>query len=277
MKNELNSNMNNTNETDRPVIVLVAFGTSMPEARKVFDHIDDQARKRFSAYEIRWGFTSGRIVKKLKGQGIAVKELAEVVDDLRTEGHRAAVFQSLHVVPGQEYEDINKLDTSGLDVAVGKALLSNDRDIETVIAAMDDNIDPAAVNVIISHGNANFPEFSRQLIALAEKIHARYDNVIVCSIEGQPGTGGLIEAKRQASQTGRVHFIPLMVVAGTHVMDDVLGDADDSWKNIIGAKESTCATPLGRNDRVLDVFFEHLETALASLMTTARQELGNRK
>jgi len=250
---------------ERPAIVLVAFGTSNAEARKVFDHIDAAAKRQYPKHDIRWAFTSQFILKKLKQQGVAVRSLEEVVNDLKSDGHTSAVFQSLHITPGQEYHEIEQVDTSGLRIAVGGALLTDGPDIAAVIAALDGAIKKDATNVVICHGNRSHPEFNRQLVALADSIEAQYDNVVVCSISGQPGTEKLARARREAVQSGSVHFIPMMVVAGVHVAEDVLSDETGSWKNVIGAKETTCAEPAGYNDKVLAVYFGHLDKALAEL------------
>ena len=44
-----------------------------------------------------------------------------------------------------------------------------------------------------------------------------------------------------------------------------MGDTEDSWKSAVGAKQTSCAKPLGYNDKVLDVYFQHLDEALAEL------------
>ena len=251
--------------SSKPTIVLVAFGTSVPEARKVFDCIDATARKRYPGADIRWAFTSAFIRKKLKARGVVTQSIEEVVADLRANGCTIAVFQSLHVVPGQEFSEIGKVDTDGLKIAVGKALLTTDADIAAVIAAVGRDIDPGAANVIAAHGNNRHPEFNAQIVAFAKAIEAVHENVFVCSVEGQPGMDGLKAARRLAATRGKVNFIPLMVVAGDHILNDVCGDKADSWKTIVAAGTSTCAKPLGYNDAVLDVYFDHIDEAMAKM------------
>ncbi len=256
----------------RPAIVLVAFGTSVPKARKVFDYVEAAARKRYPEHDVRWAFTSQFVVKKLRRQGVEVKSLGEVIADLKSDGHTSAVFQSLHVVPGQGYHDIRKVDTSGLRITVGSALLADDHDIGAVAKALEDEIKASIPNVIVCHGNQHHRKFNRQLVAFAERVEAKHANVVVCSIDGQPGTDKLAKARGEAVSSGKVHFIPLMVVAGVHVTEDVLSDKTDSWKSIIGAKETTCAKPLGYRDKVLAVYFRHLDKALSTLNQQAASE-----
>jgi sirohydrochlorin cobaltochelatase len=252
--------------SNKPTIVLVAFGTSVHEARKVFDYIDAAARKRYPNHDIRWAFTSQFIIRKLKAQGIETQGLAEVIADLRAAGCKKIVLQSLHVAPGQEFREIEKVDTSGLSVAVGKALLTTDEDIDAVIGALARDIDAESANVVVCHGNHKHPQFNAQLIRLSERIESRHDNVVVCAVEGdRPGTAGLKQAKSLAAKSGRVNFIPLMIVAGDHVQNDVLGDEADSWKTIVSAKKTTCTKPLGYNDKILDIYFRHLDAAMKTL------------
>lgn len=256
------SNSVQENKSDKPAIVMVAFGTSVPEARKVFDYIDSKVKERYSDYDVRWAFTSEFIQRKLEKQGIITKNLQQVVSDLKKEGFKSAVFQSLHVAPGQEFEEINAIDTSGLGTAVGKALLSSDADIEKVVDALTDDIKAESANVIACHGNDHHSEFNKQLLVFAEKIESKYPNVFVCSVEGQPGTEKLKEVSSVAQKTDSVNFIPLMIVAGDHIMNDVVGDEAESWKNVVGAENNFCAKPLGHNDKVIDVYLDHLSLAL---------------
>ncbi|MBW8016157.1 MAG: hypothetical protein FVQ82_08220 [Planctomycetes bacterium] len=253
------------NSSDKPAIVMVAFGTSKPQARKVYDYIDSKVKGKYSSHEVRWAFTSEFIQRKLAKQGIVIRNPQQVVADLKREGFKSAVFQSLHVSPGQEFNEIAAVYVSGFKIAVGKALLSSDADIEAVIKALGKDIKTGSANIIASHGNRHHPEFNKQLLAFAKKIEPLYSNVFVCSVEGQPGTEKLKKASLLTKKTGSANFIPLMIVAGDHIMNDVVGDEAESWKNIVGAKQNFRARPLGYNDKVIDIYLEHLNSALKSI------------
>ena len=252
-------------DSKKPAIVLVAFGTSVATARPVFDHIDAQARKRYAGYDVHWAFTSQFIINKLKRQGIVTRNVAEVVVELRQKGVKSVVFQSLHVVPGQEYRSVLAEDTSGFQVAFGDALMTSDQDIDAVVAALDKDIDAQQPTVIVAHGNDHHPEFNKQLVALTKVIEKKYPNLVVASVEGQPGIGSLDKVKVNSVKHGSVKFVPLMIVAGDHIMNDVMGDEEDSWKSIIQAKKSECAASLGWNNAILEIYFSHLDRALQQL------------
>jgi sirohydrochlorin cobaltochelatase len=174
------------------------------------------------------------------------------------------------VVPGQEFtHKVLPLADEAPGLAVGTPLLTEDSDIERTIdalaAAHPTISDPSVANVVVAHGNERHPEFAERILALATRIHGRYPNVFVASVEGEPGTAPLEEARVWAQQSGHVHFVPLMVVAGDHVLNDVMGDEEDSWKQVVAAPKVTCGQPLGYLSAICDVFFDHLDDAIRRL------------
>lgn len=248
---------------DQPAIVMIAFGTSVAEARQVFDFIDRQARRRFPKHDLRWAFTSQFIIDKLKKQGVVTYNVEEVIAQLHEQGHRRVVFQSLHVAPGQEYRSVLAADTGDLEVAYGTALLTSDADIDRVIDALQVHIDPGQPTVVVAHGNDRYPQFNQRIEAFAARIETSYPRLVVASVEGSPGLGPLQKVK--AWQPQQVNFVPLMIVAGDHIRNDVLGDEPDSWKNIIAAPQVQASPSMGWNQEILEIYFDHLEQALAQL------------
>lgn len=253
----------NTQER-KPAIVLVAFGTSVEQARKVFDHIDSRARQHYPEYNLRWAFTSQFIIDKLKRRGVVTYNVDEVIAQLRAEGVDRIVFQSLHIAPGQEYRKVLAADTSGLRVAFGDALMTSNKDIERTIDALRPHIDAQEPTVVAAHGNDKYPRFNERIEAFAARIEAEYPRLVVASVEGSPGLDPLQKIKEM--EPDQVNFVPLMIVAGDHILNDVLGDEDDSWKNVIAALQAEATESLGWNDAVLDIYFDHLETALQQVM-----------
>ena len=250
----------------KSTIVLVASGTSVPRARRVYDYIDSAAKNRYPNADIRWAFTSRFIRDKLAGQGVVTKSVEEIVNDLRSGGRGQAVFQSVHVVPGLEFREIGKAIAKEPGFALGSALLTTDADIAAAIKAVGKDIRDDSANIIIAHGNACNPEFNEQLVKFARAIESTRDNVFVCTIQGLPGRENLQVARKQLARSGNANFIPLMIVAGDHILNDVVGEGEDSWKNIISASSNTLAGPLGYNDEVLAIYFQHIDEALTRLM-----------
>ncbi|HEC85217.1 MAG: hypothetical protein DRR19_17735 [Candidatus Parabeggiatoa sp. nov. 1] len=249
-----------------PPIVLVTFGTTVLKARQVYDYIDQCAKERYPKHQIVWGFTSGKIREKLQKQGMTTYSPDEVIAKLQAQGWQQAVMQSLHVVPGQEFEKMQQSQQNGMDIAVGAPLMSSEADIDAVIDILAADFQPDRPNIIVCHGNSKYAHFNQQNITLAKRLRQKFPNVFVASVEGEVELTA-IDAAYEAITDGKVHFIPLMMVAGDHILNDVLGDDADSWKNRLGATTCTCATALGFNDNIIQVFFKHLDIALAKLTT----------
>ena len=257
----------------RPAIVLVAFGSSVDAAREVYTHILRQARARFPGHDVSCAFTAQSIIDALRAQRRDNGELtlAEAVREARGKGHTRIVLQSLHVVPGQKDAEIRKLTIPGAEVACGAPLLQTDADMHSVLAALTGEITPEIPTVFCGHGNDHHPEYTTELVKFEALLRARHANAFLCTVEGQPGTAALTGEIRAAVARagGQIRFVPLMLVAGDHMLNDVAGDEADAWRNLAGATSVTLAAPLGYNPAVLEIFWRHLDAALTILACPA--------
>jgi sirohydrochlorin cobaltochelatase len=248
-----------------PAIVLVAFGTTSDKGREVFGVIEQAARQRYPHHDIFLAFTSQTVVDRLRQRGAMVRNLPETLAEVQTQGHKQAVLQSLMIVPGEKDAEIARIPTGTLQVAYGQPLMATPADIRAVAEAVREDIAADRPTVFVTHGNSKHSQYNQALLDFADVIESRYDSAVTCSVEGEPGLTRLPRAQQQAKAAGGVHFVPLMLVAGDHIENDVLGDDPDSWKSLIGAPSASCARPLGYNTAVLEIFFRHLDTARTAL------------
>lgn len=254
----------------KDAIIMVAFGTSDAEARKVFTYIDKKVKARFPKNKIYWGFTAKSIVEKLRKEGTdnGVLTLDEALKKAHDDGYNEMVLQSLHVVAGQKHRELAKKTIYGARIIVGKPLMSgSEEDVEKVLLALDKDIVKGGINVIAGHGNDHHPEYNKELEQFNAALKKKYSDSWLCTVEGKPGTGALLEEVKPAidSSGKKVNFIPLMIVAGDHIINDVTGPEEDSWKSILEVKDYTLAKPLGYNDAILDIYFQNIEAVLAIL------------
>ncbi len=248
-----------------PAIVLVAFGTTSDKGREVFGVIKKAAQERYPDHDIFLAFTSQTVVDRLHKRGIQVRNLQETLAALQAQGYRQAVLQSLMIVPGEKDAEIAQVPTGSVKVSYGQPLMANPEDIRAVAAAVSQDIASDRPTVFVTHGNSKYPRYNQALLDFAATVESQYDNAVICSVEGKPGLAKLPWARKHAAKAGAVHFVPLMLVAGDHIENDVLGDEPDSWKSLIGAPEATCSRPLGYNADIRAIFFQHLDTAMTAL------------
>lgn len=252
-----------------PAIVLVAFGTTRTDAQKTFDTIAKAYRKAFPKHDIRFAFTSKIIRKRLKKKGAPVYSIKEVLSQLKADGVTQAVFQSLHISPGQEFEALGQVrNTRGLKISIGAPLLAGKADIDAVAKIVTEDLPKDEVAVYVAHGNESNARFNQSIIRLGEQIHQVKPNGFVCSVEGNPpGISGLDAAHSLAAQSGRVTFVPLMLVSGVHIRDDVMGKEPEAWVNQVGARQTNVGKPLGERKEVVNLFIAHTNAAMKQLHT----------
>jgi sirohydrochlorin cobaltochelatase len=261
--------------TAKPAIVLAAFGTTTA-AFDTYRHFEAKVRERFPGYEIRWAFTSRQVRRKVaREKGRQLNDLPTTLKALKAAGVTRVAIQSLHIVPGEEWEQKvvqASREIPGLKVALGKPLLSSPKDQEQVLKALaltfPKDLTATAV-VLVAHGSPS-PEGTATYLAFSRLLRAHYPHqpVYLGTVSGKPTRAETLEAVKQSGATGVV-LMPFLFVAGEHVATDILGDNPESWKSELmrqkayhleGVKQG-----LGYQDGIIAIYLDHLDQALKSL------------
>jgi len=245
-------------------LILTAFGTSTA-ARDTYDFFDGLARRRFPQHDIFWAFSSHMLRKALVTREPAMQSPDEVLVRLKNAGYRQIVLQSLHVVPGFEFDKLAAA-VGNYDPAasIGRPLLANEADCRRTIQALAGRIadDRDCITVLVGHGSTHaeaaalYREFNRQLAG-------RFgSNVHLCMVEGEP-SWELLCGSIQSRRLKRLKFIPLMFVAGEHMLSDVLGDQESSWvRQLPGWEIDGTERGLGWNEEIADIYMDHAAEAM---------------
>ena len=86
---------------------------------------------------------------------------------------------------------------------------------------------------------------------------------VIGTVEGFPALDDVLATLKEKG-VKKVVLKPFMVVAGDHAMNDMAGDEPDSWKSVLeknGIEVIAVKKGLGENDRIADIFVEHLADA----------------
>ncbi len=254
----------------KPVIVIAAFGSSMEQGQKNLGDLDRMVRARFPNYDVRWAFTAGFIINKLNKAGITtlfdsqtpIKSLDEVYADLRAEGKTDVVVQIAMVMPGGEMRQVLAYRSDGLNVKFGYPLLFSPENIQNVADALSSEFggDDTAT-VLCAHGNARHPEFNSALIQMDKYLREHYERVYLGTVEGPPGPDPALDDAK-ASGASQVKFVPLMLVEGDHISNDIMGDEPESWKVRLGLP-ATHSTGLASNPDVIEIFLKSIENLVS--------------
>lgn len=249
-------------------IVVAAFGTTT-NARNTYSYINRLLKKHFSNNEIHWAYSS-RMVRDRTGkeQNADMKSPNRVLSQLKEKGHQWAVVQSLHLTCGHEfYRLVDEVKQSNIRTSIGLPLLCDPEDYDAVVEKLRDaffNVESQAV-VLVGHGT-DHPVWT-SYAAMQYFLKERYGpNVYVGVVEGRPSREDILKSIKRTG-VKKARLIPFMLVAGTHLQEDIMGDTD-SWKASFaqeGIAVSVETKGLGFNLWIVEFFLKHIEAALDAI------------
>lgn len=260
----------------RKGILLVAFGTSVPEAEVSFRNIEKKVNTTFPNVPVRWAYTSSIIRKKLAKQGRVLDSAETALARMMDEGFTHVAVQSLHTIRGEEYDDLVKTVQAfshmpeGFEkIEIGAPLLTSEADMVNVSRAIIDNI-PAKRQkkdavIIMGHGTPH--PSNVYYTALMYHLQKKDPNIFVATVEGSPDIRDAANFLKERKITS-AWLIPFMSVAGDHAHNDMAGDEDGSWKSILKKNNIESIQVLkgtAEYDNMAAIWIDHLKAAMARL------------
>jgi sirohydrochlorin cobaltochelatase len=260
----------------RPVqkgILLVAFGSTIPEAQVSFANIERSVRMAFPGVEVYWSYTSRLIIKKMAKKGKHLATPAEALAKMMLEDFTQVAVQSLHTIPGAEFHSMlkNVHKFAGMDkgikkVLVGYPLMATSEDVQRVAEAIIKVIPKERKQkegvVLMGHGTHH--PANVYYAALAYHLQRLDPNVFVGTVGGWPEIDD-IKADLKKRRIKRVYLMPFMSVAGDHARNDMAGPGENSWKSILEKEGINCVAVLkgtAEFQEFVDIWVDHLRTAL---------------
>ncbi|TKG97128.1 heme-binding protein [Puteibacter caeruleilacunae] len=250
-------------------ILLVTFGSSYPGPKATFANIENEIRKQHPNTDLYWAYTSRIIRKILKKRGEVLLSPEEALNKMKAEGYTQIKLQSLHIIPGTEYNDLKEtLNTflkanPTITAQLGTPLMQSDKDMNSLadcmVTAFNKEKEEGEAVLFMGHGthhaaNERYARFQKILTPKAE-------NFFVGTVEASP-TLDDIEAKLKKTGIKTVTLTPLMSVAGDHASNDMAGEEADSWKSVLEARGYTVKIVLkglGDYNDVVDIWINHLD------------------
>ncbi|MGE4292292.1 MAG: sirohydrochlorin cobaltochelatase [Desulfovibrio sp.] len=264
-------------KADKTGILLVAFGSSVSEAQVAFKNIDAKVRAAHPGIPVQWAFTSHIIRTKLAKEGKELLSPAQALALMASQGYTHVAVQSLHTIPGEEYNGL--LETvrafqsfpDGIaHIALGAPLLYATDDLERVADALLANA-PAKRSkddalLFMGHGTPH--PGNVYYIAMQELLRSRDANAFVATVEGTPDLDQVRKGLKDR-KIKKIWLLPFMSVAGDHARNDMSGPESDSWTSILTADGFQCASVLkgtAEYDNIVAIWLEHLDAALSRLV-----------
>ena len=255
-------------------ILLVAFGSTIPEAQVSFENIENSVRKNFPGVPVYWAYTSHIIINKMAKEGKHLATPEEALAKMMREDFTHVAVQSLHTIPGEEFhglvENVHKF--AGMNkgikrILVGYPMLATSADVqkvaETIVKIIPKERKKEEAVVLMGHGTHHPADV--YYAALNYHLQKLDPNVFVGTVEGWPEIDDVVENLKKGGLK-KAYLMPFMSVAGDHARNDMAGPGEDSWKSILEKEGIQCVPVLkgtAEYQEFVDIWVDHLKTAFS--------------
>ena len=261
-------------EDEKSAVLVVSFGTSLPEARHAINNLADSARKEFPKCEVRLAFTSNIIRRKItRESGESIPNPVQALAQLNDEGFSRVYVIPTHMIPGEEFDELaNVVQAFGTlkgkygfkTLKLGRPFLDGADDCEGMADVLIQRFssrlqDEHTAVLLMGHGT---PEhfanamYSQLQLALDTKAYGKF---FVGTVEAAPKIEDVIAKLKRHPEVKKLVLSPFMIVAGDHAHNDLAGEDDpESWLNILKAEGwkdvSTYLVGLGEDENIARKF-----------------------
>lgn len=252
----------------KKAIVVVSFGTTVKEAMVCIENVEKAIAKVYPEHDFYRAFTSEMILKKLKDKGTKIMSPKEAVELLKMKEYSEVMIFPSHVIPGFEYDKLKNLceteKASFDELYLGKPLILNMTDLLEVAETLDSKwrkqIPAENAIIYMGHGTKHTANFIYPALQTAFLQMGRKKSY-VATVEGWPELKDAVTLMKN-DKVSRVDVVPFLLTAGDHVRNDMAGDDENSWKNILIREgfEVTChVTGMGEIPEILKLYEKHAE------------------
>ena len=219
----------------KKAVLVVSYGTSYIETReKTIGAVEKAIATAFPDRELRRAFTAKMVIDIVKRkEGVTVDFVTDALQKLVDEGFDDVLVQSTHVTNGGQFDfvaqAVREFKGRFANLSLGMPLLTTDADYDAVVSAIVKEFYPAgddAALVIMGHGTEHYANATYSQLML-KFWYSGYRNVYVTTAGRFPDFEQTA-ADMRGKGYRRVTIMPLLVVAGDHVTNDVAGESESS-------------------------------------------------
>ncbi len=259
--------------TKEKALVVVSFGTTFKETRELdIESLEKSLAAAFPDRDFKRAFTAKIVMKRLfEKDAIKVYDLATVLEKLYKEGYKDVLVQPTHLTPGEEIANkvmpaIKAYQNKFAKLSLGTPLLTDKNDFPLVVKALETTMPKLLddeIVVFMGHGSPNIINPAYKSLEDSFKKHG-FPALIGVVEETDELNFGVMLKKLKESKAKKVLLMPLMLVAGDHAHNDMVGNEADSWINLLkkeGYEVRFEIRGIGRNIAIQNIYIMH---ALAS-------------
>ena len=258
----------------KQALVFTSFGVSDVRARQA--SLDASAKllaERFPAWDVFQCYTSNFIRKRLRGQGVLIPSLPELLKSLASQGYSRVLIQPSHLTPGEEFDgkivaaaqEAEGWFSAGL--MVSRPVFDAAEDYKAVLSAIlpEFSLEKGEQLVFLGHGSPHHhnPVYERFQQVVDERRLPVHIGVLEPS--DTPNLSMVISRLKQRGAQ-QIMLAPLLLAGGSHVTRDMAGEAESSWKSQLmaaGFAVRTRLQGLGEYPSFRELYVSKAQKALA--------------
>lgn len=247
----------------KKAILIVSFGTShLNQKQESIDPCIQAIQDTFKEWDIYETFSSGFLRKKLENeQKLALLSPEEILEKLKALGYQYVIIQPLFLIEGIEYDKLIALAHNYktiFHIEVGETLLSNKEDYQILVQELIQQYEHSHTQLLLlGHGSTHQAHTSYKL--LQQVLKEAGSKAIVTTLEDRSKVADL------PLKEGQVTLIPFMLVAGNHILKDVLGEDEMSWKSgltALGYDLQVITRGLGSYQSTHEIYIKHIKKVM---------------
>ena len=250
------------------MLLICGFGTGdAQEMAHTYGKLLEEARKAYPLMPVRLALTSPKVIERLHAMSSVrlpdvQSAVKEALGDTASGGVEEIRILPVQVVGGKEYEklkDIAGIYGSQIAISLDTPLLSGPKigRVADILVNEAASFGEEAV-VYVGHGtHGRDPGGPAAYRKLEETIRSR-GNMKIFIGDLQTGIEPLVEVLTQ-NAVHRVRLCSLMMVSGHHWLQDVAGEEEEAWKNVLtdAGYDVTCVrTGLLERREIRDLLIE---------------------
>lgn len=255
-------------------IVVCCYGADVKKTiPETLGGIEKQLKKNYPEYKVEICFTSDHIIKYLKEtSNYTVKNMDQTLTEAAESGIEEVIVQPIYFLNGVVLESVVQnvmtYKSKFKKLQVADYLLASNKDFEdvadVVIKRTSEYACPDTAICIAGHGTS--ADTNSEYLKFQEVIRRRGQGLYyVGTVETTPSVDDLIVELKKNSNIKNVVIIPLMIDGGSHIMHDIAGDDEDSWKSKFLSKgyNVKCINEgLGIHDEIQKIFVRHTKEVM---------------
>ncbi len=257
-------------------IVLLAFGTTVDKGREEnILPLCKKVEKKYIDYDVFLAFTSRIVVKRLKERNIFFHTEVTLLEKLKDDNYKEIYIQPLHIIGGAEFEKVKTnaqdvfKDSEDVTLRIGRPLLfymgqkekTDDFGLFLENIQKELSIPEDEGLVLVGHGGMNAANSAYSLLQL-KAWQMGLPTWRVVAIESYPYVKDTVSPWWYGPRPKTLHVVPLLLVAGEHVMNDIFSAEEDSIASQIENSGFTVVSHLrglGSRHFVQELFMSHID------------------